>query len=251
MNTMRHLATLIVTVTFVALLIAFVALAQRGADPHTASVVAPSPAPPPASAASSPVILPGGSLLAKAPSAEPSNSSPSIEVEEPTPRPSICTEQYAIGEDQSIADTAYWAKIVFIGRVTEVGPAGWSDSQGGPAGNTMAPGPSYIETPLTFSVETPIRGTAAGATQETAVGGGIVGCVRFTMSGVPEDFVPGQRFAIFLIDPDILPVTRGLVGIWPVTGETVATPLDGVVSIDELAQQVAKAGYAPFPAGGR
>lgn len=177
------------------------------------------------------------------------------EVTEPTQQhlATGCREQFGVGDSQSIDDTAYYAQSVFVGRVTAIHEARWSTEDGqSPRDEPFAGAPAFIYTPLTIEVELPIREANAGDVVETRVGGGTVGngtvgCTHFLLSGVPTDFAIDQRFAIFLIDPELVPETYRLVGIWPAVNNLVMTPMDGELTVEELTERVATAGYNPFP----
>lgn len=143
-----------------------------------------------------------------------------------------------------------------MGRITTVEESRWTTPADHPPGSSSR-APEYIYTPLTLEVEAPVRGGTAGSTVEVRASGGTVGagtaaCTRYTLLGVPSDFKMGQRFAIFLVDPDLVPETYRVVGIWPVVDGVVETPLEGDMSIDELQDRLSafpngESPFGPFP----
>jgi hypothetical protein len=143
-----------------------------------------------------------------------------------------------------------------VGRITTVEESRWTTPADHPPGSSSR-APEYIYTPLTLEVEAPVRGGIVGSSVDVRVGGGTVGagtaaCTRPTISGVPSDFEIGQRFAIFLIDPNLVPETDRLVGIWPVTDGVVQTPRDGDMTIEELGDRLTafpngENPFGPFP----
>jgi hypothetical protein len=155
-----------------------------------------------------------------------------------------------IADPPSLEETVFYAETIVVGRITSVGEARWSTPADHPRGSSSG-APEFIYTPLTLEVEAPIRGSSVGNFIETFVGGGTVGagtagCTRLALAGVPADLAIGQRFAIFLIDADLVPEHYRLNGFWSVAEDRVKTPYDGRLSIDDLRDRAAAVGYGPY-----
>lgn len=196
---------------------------------------------------------PSGASMSLAPSPAATTAKPSAQsVAEltlaPTSSPYSCLDRFAeVDEDVDIANTAYYAQTVFIGHIIEVGVARWSTPDNTEPRGVIAPGSASIYTPVTMAVEEGIRATAAGDIVPIAVQGGEVGCDRVIYSNRPTNLVAGQTYAVFQIDPSLVPETSRLIAIWTVEDGLVRTPADGDLTPEQLAARIANAGYAPFP----
>jgi hypothetical protein len=245
------------------LLLAFVAglvAIARPADQREATEVQISPVPSTQAAVQPAVPSQGAASTSPSaiePTERPTSPSPAAFATAPPstdPSATSCREQFGIADAQTLEDAAYYAQTVFIGRITAVEDARWTTPADHPPGPKSG-APEFIHTPIWLEVETSIRGGIPGSAVQTFVGGGTVrsetgGCVRFTLGGIPSDFEIGQRFAIFLMDADLMGEVARLNGIWPVVDGVVKTPADGDLDIDGFRERVAAVDYgAPFPYG--
>lgn len=130
---------------------------------------------------------------------------------------------------------------VILGSITEVGPGRWNTEVGRAPADEADISPHIVMRLLRVEVEQQLAYSANSAPTLTVwVRGGTIGCSRFSYSEFPDEIEPGQRFVFFLDDhlaPENGPVeVQRVYQMWPVDAERrVTTPVDGVVTVEELA----------------
>lgn len=162
-----------------------------------------------------------------------------------TPTPCIGTvnSKFGIIETPTLEDAALWAKSAFVGQVVKIGAAHWSHDDPDMKGAAM----DWIYTPVVMSVEHSFRGDkSVGALVSVPVAGGVVGCDGYFIAGLSREFVAGQEYVVFLIDPSLLPAAGRLAGLYDVHSGLVKV-FDQTVPINEVQKVVDSVGYLPYP----
>lgn len=132
---------------------------------------------------------------------------------------------------------------IFVGTVTEVGPARWNTKDGrAPEGDAF---PSDVVRLLRVEVSDQFVGDA-GATRVTVwIRGGQIGCSLYWSSDYPADISAGQQFAFFAdgAQPAFeIAGTQRVQQMWPIDKDgMIATPEEGPLSRNGFAEAVERA----------
>jgi hypothetical protein len=192
-----------------------------------------------------PTAIRAGAQAAAA-SVQPTSSAPEAQVRgvgTPVVAGKDCTG--TASADDRLEPTTENALTVSSGAVTGTvatveGPF-WNTPDGS-AAPADALSPFSVYRTVTISVDKAMKGDI-GSKFTFRVPGGKVGCAVFAPEGIPLEIAKGDAYLFFTQD---LPATDAKGGavptvtdMWPVSSGVVATPVDGKVSIQEVATEAA------------
>jgi hypothetical protein len=136
----------------------------------------------------------------------------------------------------TIAQQTRSSDLSIVGTVGAVQAPRWNTPDGGPANKQKSTATSVYRL-VTISVETTIKGSAAGTVQ-LRFPGGRAGCEAWVAEDIPLDLAPGDRLVLFVQDfpaADTASSAPTIVSAWPVGSDgVVSTPADGKVPIADL-----------------
>jgi hypothetical protein len=148
---------------------------------------------------------------------------------------------------RTIDNMAMMSEVIVVGEFKGIGKARW-DTPDGSRPKDLIQEPAVIIRPVLIETETAVRGDPSRAAL-AFLRGGTIGCDRMLFAGEPVP-TEGSRYVFWLLRstdsrggpvPDL-----GLLEAWPIdANEIVQTPLDGKLSLNDLASRVAKVPYSP------
>ena len=158
-------------------------------------------------------------------------------------------ETIPIGQEvpRTIDNMAMMSEVVVVGEFMGIGKARW-DTPDGSRPKDLIQEPAVIIRPVLIETETAVRGDPSRAAL-AFLRGGTIGCDRMLFAGEPVP-TEGSRYAFWLLrstdSRGTLVPDLGLLEAWPIdANEIVQTPLDGKLSLNDLASRVAKVPYSP------
>ncbi len=164
----------------------------------------------------------------------------------PQPLPGNCLNYASVtdGAAPTIDLITKVSSAAIVGTVTGVGGAQWNTADGLPPTAREELDAYHVMRLVNIDVSRTLRG-AAMASLTVWVPGGAIGCSRFDSGEFPQTISPGDAFVFFLRAESPRTGATGVLRtgeMWPVaTDGTVVTPVDGKLSLDQIASKIAAA----------